>query len=546
MNPNEVYVIGHTNPDTDSVVAAVVGARLLDRVYVGRRHQALMQGPATPQTCWLFDLAGVEMPPIRTDLRPTAGESCVPAMALGAHESLGTALDRISQHGFSIVPVVDSDGVLLGAVGHTLPGAQYLSLFNMEDFVGYLCSVSELVRGLGLAPLNNAARTLMESAPQDLKTTSGGSFRIFTGSGSINRHSKPGPGDVVLADHEEAVAVAADCAAVVLAGEAKANLPDAVVPVFHYAGSLMALITQLPRAIPLGRICADDVPRVAQGDLMENLRPVFARTPHALPVVDHEGRLCGMVSRREALEPPRPRLVLVDHFEETQSPRGWEVSDIVEIIDHHRVGALQTHEPGRIDCRPVGSTATILSLRFDEAGLVPDRTEALLLLGALLADTLSLRSPTTTETDRRVAGTLAELAGVEQAQFGLDLLRAGDVLTTLKPEQLVLLDIKRFHHQGIPFLIGQIETTNLAVLTPSLERELLCALEQVRQRESAAFAMTLLTDVLIGESCLLVADPDPGRQHHVGPCPSGGMLRMVSRKKELLPHVMKRLSDWKS
>jgi len=308
---------------------------------------------------------------------------------------------------------------------------------------------------------------------------------------------------------------------------------------------LMALITQLPRAIPLGRICADDVPRVAQGDLMENLRPVFARTPHALPVVDNEGHLCGIVSRREALDPPRPRLVLVDHFEETQSPRGWEVCDILEIIDHHRVGALQTREPGRIDCRPVGSTATILALRFEEAGLVPDRTEALLLLGAVVADTLNLRSPTTTETDRQVAAVLANLAGVEQDHFALDLLRAGDVLTTLKPEQLVLLDIKRFHHQGTSFLLGQSETTNLSVLNPDLERELLSALEQARHRESVAFAMTMLTDVLAGESRLLVADPDPVRSHHVGPCPSGGMLRMVSRKMELLPHVMKRLSDWK-
>lgn len=89
MNLNEVHVIGHANPDTDSAVAAVVGARLLDRVWKERRHLPLMQGPPTPQTRWLFDLAGVEIPPIRTDLRPTAGETCVPAMALGAGESLG-------------------------------------------------------------------------------------------------------------------------------------------------------------------------------------------------------------------------------------------------------------------------------------------------------------------------------------------------------------------------------------------------------------------------------------------------------------------------
>lgn len=284
-------------------------------------------------------------------------------------------------------------------------------------------------------------------------------------------------------------------------------------------------------------------------DLLEDLRSLFVRTPHALPVVDVEGRLIGMISRREALQPPRRGLVLVDHFERTQTVRGWEDAEILQIIDHHRVGGLETVEPARVDCRPLGSTSSILALRFKEAGMEPDTAEAKLMLGALVADTLLLTSPTTTTVDRELAPWLAKLAGVELKVFGREALSHNDGLATETSATLVARDLKEFSRGGVRFLLGQIETVDLGLLDENRAIELRTALDAARARGGAAFALTMVTDVLTGVSRLLLADIDRRRARHLleGDEPLTGVERaIISRKKQLVPLIMSRLSTFKS
>jgi manganese-dependent inorganic pyrophosphatase len=310
----------------------------------------------------------------------------------------------------------------------------------------------------------------------------------------------------------------------------------------------MALVTQLPRAIPVGRVMSTQAPTAGPDDLLEDLRSLFVRTPHALPVVDADKKLLGMISRREALQPPRRGLVLVDHFERTQTVRGWDGAEIVQIIDHHRVGGLETVEPARVDCRPLGSTASILALRFEEAGLSPEPAEAKLLLGALVADTLLLTSPTTTAADRGLAPRLAALAGVDLASFGREVLSRNDGLATETPAALVTRDLKEFSRGETRFLLGQIETVDLGLLDESRSRALCEALDAARGRAGAAFALTMVTDVLRGVSRLLLVDPDERRARHLleGAQPPTGVERaIVSRKKQLVPLVMERLASYR-
>jgi manganese-dependent inorganic pyrophosphatase len=289
------------------------------------------------------------------------------------------------------------------------------------------------------------------------------------------------------------------------------------------------------------------IPVTGPEEILEELRPIFARTPHAIPVLGPEGRLLGMISRREALQPPRPGLVLVDHFEKAQTVRGVEACEILEIIDHHRVGAIETVEPARVDCRPVGSTSTIIALRLEEAGLEPDPAEARLLLGAIIADTLLLTSPTTTEIDRRLAPELAARAGVDLASFGREVLTRNDGLATESASVLVHRDLKEFTRGDLHFLLGQIETVNLTLLTDERRGAIRAALDQARLQAGAKFALTMVTDVLQGTSALILADPDPARARWLlgGDDPAGAVLRpgMVSRKKQLVPLVLKRLTE---
>lgn len=538
-----VYVVGHQCPDTDAVVSAVIAARLLARTRPGAIYEPLMQGVANPQTAWLFAEAGIPLPRIRRDVRPTVGEACHPPQALRRERPLGEALDLLHERGYSIVPVIDEDGRLAGAVGHALPESRYLTHFNLEDFLGTLVTLPELVSGLGLRPLNDAAR---RGAPRAAE----GAFRILPGAPELRA------GDVALAGAwpqaaetaqraEVTALVYADCTE----AEARAWVGAAEVPAYHFSGSLMALITTLPRAIPVGRVMTTTVPTAGPDDLLEDLRSLFVRTPHALPVLDADGKLTGMVSRREALQPPRRGLVLVDHFERTQTVRGWEDAEILQIIDHHRVGGLETVEPARVDCRPLGSTASILALRYAEAGLELDAAEAKLLLGALVADTLLLTSPTTTPTDRELAPKLAERAGVALVDFGREVLARNDGLATETAAALVARDLKEFSRGDTRFLLGQIETVELGLLSENRAAALCEALDAARERAGAAFALAMVTDVLRGVSRLLLVDPDARRARHLldgEPLPGGVERAMVSRKKQLVPLVMERLAHYKS
>ena len=552
-----VHVVGHQCPDTDAVVSAVIAARLLARTRPGPDYVPLMQGVANPQTAWLFATAGIPLPRIRADVRPTVREACRPARALATDRPLGEALDLIQAHAYSIVPVTHPDGRLAGVIGHALPDSPHLTHFNLEDFLGILVTVPELAAGLDLRPLNPAATRLLDNASASATPSASaapppanGAFRLFPGGPA------PHAGDVLLAGTVPAAAPAADqarAAALIHAdcpeAEARAWCASAATPAFHYAGSLMALVTQLPRAIPVGRILTADAPVASPDDLLEDLRALFVRTPHALPVVEPDGRLLGMISRREALQPPRRGLVLVDHFERGQTVRGWEQAEIVQIIDHHRVGGLETIEPALVDCRPLGSTASILALRYAEAGLTPDAAEARLLLGALIADTLLLTSPTTTATDRELAPRLAALAGVDLAVFGREVLARNDSLATDSPAALVARDLKEFSRGDLRFLLGQIETVDLALLDEERATALVTALDDARRRAGAAFALTMVTDVLGGLSRLLLADPDPRRTRHLldgPPSPIGVERPIVSRKKQLVPLVLEKLASYRA
>ena len=536
------YVVGHKRPDTDAVVSAVMGARFLARARGQREYHPLMQGPANPQTAWLFARAGLPLPPVRDDIRVTAGEACELPTVLHLDTPLGEAADQLRLQGASLLPVVDADGRWAGAIGTSFAESRFLFNFNIEDYLGQLLELADLPRGLRLTPLNAAARAPLAGA---------------RGSFVVDQHEVAlAKGDVLLSavPASAARAQAAGAAAVLLAGcepgEAAAAASGLNIPAWHFAGSLMALVSQIGRAIPVGRVLTTGLAMVQPGDVLEDLLPMFLGVPHALPVVDATGRLLGLISRREALAPPRRALVLVDHFERSQSIRGVEACEILEIIDHHRIGALETIEPARVDCRPLGSTSTIIALRFAEAGLTPEPAEALLLLGAIIADTLALTSPTTTDADRRVSAELAARAGVGFAEFGREVLAQNDGLAAEPAPALVHRDLKEFERGAVRFLIGQIETVDLRLLTDRRRDELLAALEGARAQAGAAFALTMVTDVLTGVSRLLGTDPDKGRLRHLLEGEDGreGRTRdgLVSRKKQLLPLVLRRLGEWKS
>jgi len=265
-------------------------------------------------------------------------------------------------------------------------------------------------------------------------------------------------------------------------------------------------------------------------------------------VVDDQGLYVGVCFQRDVLNPPRLRLVLVDHNEPGQALGSLEDADLLEILDHHRLGNASTHVPIRFTVDIVGSTSTLVSERIEDAGLSAPPAMAGLLLAGLLSDTLILTSPTTTERDKRASDRLARwafvrngpLAGETVPGYGQQVLRAGSGLSSRDPAEVVRTDLKMYEAGGLTFAIAQAEVTDLLQLDEHRE-PLQEALEDLRQRRAVDFAMLMVTDVVSGSSRLIIANGPPVLDDLPYPPQLDGTRLaegVVSRKKQLLPVVL--------
>jgi manganese-dependent inorganic pyrophosphatase len=265
-------------------------------------------------------------------------------------------------------------------------------------------------------------------------------------------------------------------------------------------------------------------------------------------VVDEAGQYVGVCRQRDVLNPPRLQVVLVDHNEPRQALAHLEDADLLEILDHHRLGNPSTHTPIRFTVDIVGSTSTLVSEQIEEAGLSAPPKIAGILLAGLLSDTLILTSPTTTERDNKAAERLGRwafvknspLAGENIQSYGKQVLDAGAGLTSRDPDEVVSTDLKVYEADNYRFAIAQAEVTDLVQLAEHLEK-LNKALKSLRDKRALDFAMLMVTDVVRGSSRLLVTDEPPELGDLPYPTQPDGTRRaegVVSRKKQLLPVVL--------
>jgi manganese-dependent inorganic pyrophosphatase len=443
---------------------------------------------------------------------------------------MGDALDLIMRHQISVVPVLDGEKKLQGLLSDRMPMANYFHRANAEDFLGVLFSVADIQQYLKLATW------------QSPRSEANGQILL-----DLAQHS---PSSLILiGDQPELLARCRDCGAasvIACASRKTAAWKNAMsecpeLGVFQYSGSLMALATQLPMAIPVAHIMqTQDFVRLSPEQTIQDAQDALRKAPYALPVLHADGTLFGVISRSEVLNAPRRRVVIVDHFEQHQAAEGIATAEIVEIVDHHRVGTMETTQPIRVDCRPVGSTATIIACKFSENGKKPTVAQAKLLLGAMMADTLLLTSPTTTETDRRQATRLARIAQVDLQNFGREVLARNDETLERPAAELVEKDLKEFSACGANFAIAQIETVDRLRLDDEHLAAFSCALRERCQRGGWDFAALLVTDIFRSDSIVLFHTSNAAFAKSLGP---SGLVweACVSRKKQFLPELMRRL-----
>jgi manganese-dependent inorganic pyrophosphatase len=543
-----VLVIGHKNPDTDAICSAIGYADLLRRTGTPDA-EAVRCGEINARTAFALEQARLPAPRLVMDVRPTAGQIARrDVITARADESLREAFARMRGPGLRTVPVLDADhrvtGMLslqkivdlllpetgqkaLARVVHTslrriaqnLDGA-ILHPAHLDDEEPYLMTV-------GAMRAADFAQRLAEYPPERIVLVVG------------NRSSIQEP---AIDYGVRAIVVTGGCSMdEPLLARARAR-GVAVLTSPHDTASTTILIKSSKRVT---HAVARDFIRFEPGTPLEKLRAEASASSATLfPVLDEDGRLLGVFSKSDLVAPPLHRLVLVDHNEFSQAVSGVEQAEILEVLDHHRLGGnLATREPIRFINEPLGSTCSIVARQFRQHGLTPDPAIALCLATGLIADTLHLTSPTTTPEDRAILDWLGTLTGRDWSAYAEAFFAAGSALQAQPAPAVVRGDCKEFTEAGWRFAIAQVEELGLERFWERKE-ELRAALDALRAERSLDFACLFITDIGRHTSVMLVAGDHSVLDAIDYPRLEPGLHELegiVSRKKQLLPHLTRLL-----
>lgn len=531
----EVFVIGHRNPDTDSICAAIAYAYLKQQQ--GWNAVAARAGNVNPETAFVLQYFGQEEPKLVNDLYPRTKDVLQPcAETVLPEATLRDAGRLLVGKGKKSIPVVASDGMLQGIVTVSDLASRYYREMEMEDIAEAGVSFASLAQTIDAQFATPASSDKLVRGRVRIAASTGEALKTLLSKDDI----------VLLGDRREdqLLSIAAGCACLILtAGVApsEAVLKEAekhgvlILTTLHDTYTVARLVQQ---SVPVQRVMRKDVVAFGPSELLADVRQRIAETNYRNYPITDNGRFMGMIDRSQMIVPQRPAIILVDHNERAQAVEGSEEADILEIIDHHRMGGLVTGDPIFIREEPIGSTSSIVATMIKDSGVPFPRAIAGVLLGAIISDTLFFRSPTVTETDKQIAEELAEIADVEMESFALAVLKSGSEIMTKSAAKLIQGDIKEFRFGDYRFAIGQVNTMDRQdALTR--EAELKEALEEYRKKEHFDAALLMVTDILAESSDLIVSGGLSAQLHEAfgkpGPTGSFFLPGVLSRKKQIIP-----------
>jgi manganese-dependent inorganic pyrophosphatase len=534
-----VYVTGHRNPDLDSIGSAIGLAELMGRLHPEDDYVPVRLGDANPQTEWALERTGAALPQFLPHIRLRVSDVMKRLQVVANRDDPVRQVGReMAEHGMDLMPVVDDAGKLTGMV-------------TERDLARLYVRESRSVPTFAEAPAR--VSTIVEVLQGDLvcgdgdKLITGRLWVISMDVATMGRNIEAGD-IVVVGDRADAQvqAIELGCAAMVTSngiepdpGALKLARERGVVvivsPSDSYVTSRMIRLSE-----PCSVVVSSDPLTVAPDDVLADVSAQVLDVDYRAAIaVDEQGVPIALVTRGELVRPTPRRVLLVDHAEQAQSVPGIEEAEIVEILDHHHIGSIETRVPVRATFDPVGSTATLVVERFRAEGREPRQASAGMLLAAILSDTVILTSPTTTDRDHRVVRYLEELLGVEARAFGMEMFEHSSDVSGLSGEEIVSRDAKEYEVGGRSASIAQIETVGKTLF--DRESELRAALEDARRAEGHDLAALMVTDIVSRGTRLLVAgDPAP-LARVLGVEPDGGAFDLpgvMSRKKQVAPRIL--------
>ncbi len=539
-----VWVVGHQNPDTDSVCSAIAYAALRRATDLPGATPARL-GPLWAETIAALERCGVEPPPLLTDVRQRVADVMNPAVVTIEQDATLYEAGRLMRDDRKrLLPVVDEHRRLRGLLTVDDIAGRYLDDMAVEPARRLPISLAHYLRILG-------GELLVGSSDRRF----GG--RIWLGTVQApTLAALTLPGDLVIVGDREnaqeaALRAGADCL-IVIGGR---TVSPAILALAAERGATVissphdtyATARLLNLSLPVAEFMREPEQTAAPDDLATDLAAaLIGPGSPILPVVDDEGRVCGIVSRGDLLRGRRKRVILVDHNHRSQAVEGLEEAELLGVIDHHNLGDLHTAAPIRFILEPVGCTATIITEHYALANLVPGPPIAGLLLAAIISDTLLFTSPTTTARDRVAAESLAAIAGLEIEAFAHELFAARSDFSATTPGELVANNLKTYTFGGSTLAIGQAETLSTDYFVEH-RAAFVAELARLKAAEGFDHALYLVTDILRSNSTVLYPGEAERRlvqrafgTAQLGP-DSADLPGIVSRKQQVIPPLARAL-----
>lgn len=536
-------VIGHRNPDNDAICAAVGYAYLKNALDPDGNYIACRQGKLPDETAWILERMGIEIPQYVSHIHSRVMDAMTSdVISVRADDILLNAGRKMREHNIRALVVVDGDGKYVGIVTMRRLSETYIEEVDMVDTYATELKLGNIARACGgkivLGDPNKVLEGHLRVAASEPET-----FRALIAEGDT----------VVMGDRKRSQIIACEEKVACLILAVGAQPSQEIIDLAKKNGTAIICADQdtytVTRLATLSRVISDYIETDAlvfdpEMLLSEAVPELLHSHQREGVIVNEEGYCVGIITRTDIASIPRRRVILVDHNERSQSLPGIEEAEVLEIVDHHRLGDIQTTAPIRFLLLPWGSSATIVAKQFRAQNVEMPRSIAGVLLSAVLTDTVLLKSPTTTDIDREVAAWLGNILGVDPIEFGIELFQRRGDDAKLDISTFITSDSKEFDIADKKVLIAQHETANIKSAMQR-EEEIQTYLDELHCKFGYDTVLFLLTDIVNVGSRFFASGDKRMIERAFGIDLSKGSVwvdDILSRKKQVVTRLMNRES----
>ncbi|MDO5402069.1 MAG: putative manganese-dependent inorganic diphosphatase [Eubacteriales bacterium] len=542
-----VFVIGHKNPDTDSVCSAICYARLKSEI-TGNEYIAKRAGHLNEETQYVMNRSGVNPPQYIKDVRPQVKDIEIRrTQGVSDELSVRNAWKLMKSLDVVTLPITDKTK-LKGLVTIGDVARSYFEIFDSNILSTAKTSFKNIVETLEGTVITGNKDEIYENGKVLIAAANPDMMENYIEENDLvilgNRYES----QLCAIEMNAKCLIVCDGANVSMTIQKIAQEHNCIIIVTSYDPYTAARLINQSMPIRFFMKNTESLIKFQTNDFIEDIQDIMAKKRHRdFPIEDENGDYVGMISRRNLMGAGKKKVILVDHNEKNQAVYGIETTDILEIIDHHRLGAIQTMSPVFFRNQPLGCTATIIYKMYNENKVDIDKNTALLLCAAIISDTLIFKSPTCTEDDVEAGKALAAIAEIEPETFGKEMFKAGSNLSTKSPEDIMYQDYKCFTVNDVSIGVGQVNSMSEEEIK-DLKRRLLPCIENAVGQGGNHMAFFMLTNIMTESSEVLCAGRNAAEllagAFNVDIRDKCVILKgVVSRKKQLFPAIMEALQQ---